>query len=525
MFRKKRIKKNISIRHHAAQSQDKILPLNQLAEVVNNLKKQGKVVVHCHGVFDLMHPGHIFHFESAKKQGDILVVTVTEDKHVNKGPGRPVFPQDIRARTIASLAVVDYVAINPLPSAANVLLAVKPNLYVKGDDYADESKDITGEIAKERQAIESIGGKIFFTKEPTFSSSKLLNDHFNFIPPELKEFINKFRKKYSSDEITKEIKKLNKLKVLVIGETIVDEYHYCFPMGKSAKESIVASKYLREESFAGGVLACANHAAGFVKKVCLVSCLGAVDSKEDFIKKHLKEKIFPRFVYHNSAPTIVKRRYIWEPFLIKLFEIVFMDENKLPKKTEWQMLTILDKELPKYDLVILTDYGHGLITPAIIKKVTNKAKFLAINAQTNSANIGFNLITKYSRADYVCIDDPEMRLAYHNRFGDIRQLVKKAAGDLKAKYVTVTRGHLGSLVYSKKHGFAETPILSREIVDRMGAGDAFLAITALCVAAKFPPNLVGFIGNAVGVLAVRTVGNRSSVEPVALVKFITSLLK
>ena len=505
--------------------QDKIVPLDTLRKIASNLKKQGKVIVHCHGVFDLMHPGHIMHFEAAKSQGDILMVTITEDKHVNKGPGHPVFTQDIRARTIASLAIVDYVSINTYESGAEALLKIRPDVYAKGDEYVDESKDITGGITSERLAVESVGGRLHFTSEPTFSSSALLNHHFNILSPDIKKFVDKFKKKYSVVDVIEKIKKLESLKVLVIGETIIDEYHYCSPMGKSAKESVVASKYLREESFAGGVLACANHVAGFVKTVRLVSCLGESNSREDFIRAHLKSPVSPQFVYDKSRPTIVKRRYVWDPFLVKLFEVVFLDEKLIPAQTEQQVLSILEKELPKYDLVVVTDYGHGFITPRIIKKLSEKSKFLAVNTQTNSANIGFNLITKYSRVDYVCIDDPEMRLAHHDRFGDIQDLIKKTAKQLKASYVTVTRGHFGSLVYSAKNGFAETPILSKEIVDRMGAGDAFFAITAPCVWAGFPPDLVGFIGNAVGALAVLIIGNRNPVEPVPLTKFITTILK
>ncbi len=506
-------------------SKKKIVTLEALSEIIQRHKKRGKVIVHCHGVFDLMHPGHIMHFEAAKKQGDILVVTITQDRYVNKGPGHPVFTQDVRARTIAALAIVDYVSISTHETAAELLLKIRPDIYAKGDEYADESKDITGGITSERLAVESIGGRLHFTSEPTFSSSALLNRHFNVLSPDIKKFVDKFKKKYSAADVIGEMKELESLKVLVIGETIIDEYHYCSPMGKSAKESVVASKYLREESFAGGVLACANHVAGFVKTVRMVSCLGESNSREDFIRAHLKSQVSPKFVYDESRPTIVKRRYVWDPFLVKLFEVVFLDEKPIPAKTEKQILSILEKELPKYDLVIVTDYGHGFLTPKIVKKLSEKSKFLAVNTQTNSANIGFNLITKYSRADYVCIDDPEMRLAHHDRFGDIRYLVHKTARQLKAKYVAVTRGHLGSLVYSSKNGFAETPVLSKEVVDRVGAGDAFIAITAPCVLAGFPPDLVGFIGNAVGALAVRIVGNRTPVESVPLMKFITAILK
>ena len=505
--------------------QNKIVSLDTLGKIVSNLKKQGRIVVHCHGVFDLMHPGHIMHFEAAKSQGDVLVVILTQDQYVNKGPGRPVFSQDIRARTIASLAIVDYVSINSYPSGAEALLTVRPNVYVKGSEYEDETKDITGGITKERKAIESVGGRLYFTSEPTFSSSELLNRHFSVLPPNVKKFVDELKKKYTADKITEKMNELKSLKVLIVGETIIDEYHYCMPMGKSAKESIVASKYLREESFAGGVLACANHAAGFVKMVRMVSCLGKNNSREDFIRSHLKPGVSPKFFYDETASTIVKRRYVWDPFLIKLFEVVFMDEKSIPEKTEKQILSILKQELPKYDLVIATDYGHGFFTKAIVEMIARESKFLAVNAQTNSANVGFNLITKYPRADYVCIDDPEMRLAHHDRFGDMKNLMKKTASQLKAKYVTVTRGHLGSLVYSTKNGFAETPILSNEVVDRVGAGDAFLGVTAPCVAAGFPPDLIGFIGNAVGALAVRIVGNRTPVESVPLMKFIATLLK
>ena len=503
----------------------KILPLDALGKIASNLRKSGKTVVHCHGVFDLMHPGHIMHFESAKKQGDVLIVTITQDRHVNKGPGRPVFDQDVRARTVAALAIVDYVSINPHTSGTEAILNLRPDVYVKGEEYQDESKDVTGGIVNERKAVESIGAKLYFTSEPTFSSSELLNNHFNALPPDIKKFVEQFKKKYNTDALIKKMKNLEKLKVMVIGETIIDEYHYCSPMGRAGKESIVTYQYQRGESFAGGVLACANHLAGFVQNVKMVSCLGGSDSREDFIKGHLKPGVTPKFFYDKTAPTIVKRRYVWDPFLVKLFEVQFLKNALIPKKTEEQILPFLNKELPKYDLVIATDYGHGFFTPAIIKKITEKSKFLALNTQTNGANIGFNLITKYPRADYVCIDDPEMRLAHHDRFADIKDLMKKTAKHLKAKYVTVTRGHLGSVVYSAKNGFAETPVLSKEIVDRIGAGDAFLAVTAPCAASSFSPDLIGFIGNAVGALAVRIVGNRTPIEAAPLMKFITTLLK
>jgi sugar/nucleoside kinase (ribokinase family) len=148
-----------------------------------------------------------------------------------------------------------------------------------------------------------------------------------------------------------------------------------------------------------------------------------------------------------------------------------------------------------------------------------------VNTQTNSANTGYNTINKYPHADYVCIDEPEMRLAYQDKFGKLEDLIIKTSKKLNCANITITRGHMGALTYSKKEGFFETPIFSKEIVDRMGAGDAFLAVTAPLVCKKIPADLVGFIGNTVGALAVKIVGNKTPIEPVPLFRFITALLK
>lgn len=506
-------------------SQSKIVSLNELEKIVKNLKKEGKMIVHCHGVFDLLHPGHILHFEAAKKEGDILVVTLTKDEYVGKGPGRPVFNQRLRAESIASLGCVDYVAINEWPIAVETIKKIKPDIYSKGSDYENSSDDLTGKIKDEEEAVESVGGRIHFTHEISFSSTEILNRHYMVYPDQAQSFLESFRKKYPVNHVIESLKKLENIKALVIGDTIIDEYHFCQPMGKSPKESIVASKYLREEAFAGGILACANHLAGFSKHVDLITCLGKTDSRESLILEQLKPHIKPQFVYRQDAPTIAKRRYVWDPFLVKMFEIVFLDDHPLPEKIESEVLEMLKKKIGEYDLVLVADYGHGFFTPKIIDFLATKSKFLAVNTQTNSANTGYNTITKYPHADYICIDEPEMRLAYQDKFGKLEDLVLKTAKQMNCQHITVTRGHLGALTYSKKDGFFQTPIFSKEIVDRVGAGDAFLAVTAPLVSKNVPADLVGFIGNAVGALAVRIVGNKTPVESVPLFKFITALLK
>jgi rfaE bifunctional protein nucleotidyltransferase chain/domain len=505
--------------------EDKIKTLGELETLCRALRAEGKRIVHCHGVFDLMHPGHVRHFEAARAEGDVLIVTVTPDRFVNKGPGRPVFNERLRSESVAALGSVAFVAITESPSAEDVIRRLHPSVYVKGSDYADVKNDLTGKIADERRAVEQVGARIHFTTEIAFSSSNLLNLHFDVYPEEAQGFLRDFRQRHSADEVIGLLKDLQRLRVLVVGETIIDEYHYVQALQKSPKELLVTTRFVREEHFAGGILACANHAAGFCGQVDIVTVLGRRDSREAFIRRQLKPNVAPRFFYREDTGTIVKRRYVEQAFLNKMFEVSFLDDGDLPLSVTREVEEYLEQVLPEYDLVIIADYGHGFLNRDLIRMLASESRFLAVNVQTNSANLGYNLITKYPRADYVCIDEPEVRLAAHDHRSKLEEIVGHLAKDLSSRRVAITRGHNGCISYADPDGFFQVPVLSREIVDRIGAGDAYLSVTAPCAAVGYHPEVVGFIGNAVGALAVRIVGNRTAVEPVPLFKFINALLQ
>ena len=156
----------------------KIVELEELGKILQDLKSKGKKIVLCHGCFDLMHPGHIKYFQASSKMGDVLIVTVTPDIYVDKGPDRPVFNQYLRADSIAALECVDYVAINKWPTAEETLRLLKPDIYVKGQEFKD-LEDKTGKLQNEYEIIQEIGSQVKFTDEIVFSSTDLLNKHFN----------------------------------------------------------------------------------------------------------------------------------------------------------------------------------------------------------------------------------------------------------------------------------------------------------------------------------------------------------
>ena len=155
----------------------KIFDLDELAVKIADMKAQGKKIVHCHGCFDLMHPGHIKYFQAAKRMGDVLVVTLTKDEYVDKGPERPVFSETLRAESIAALECVDFVAVNKWPTAEQTLRLIKPHIYVKGQEF-ENLQDKTGKIQKEYKVLKEIGAEMRFTHEIVFSSTELLNKHF-----------------------------------------------------------------------------------------------------------------------------------------------------------------------------------------------------------------------------------------------------------------------------------------------------------------------------------------------------------
>ncbi len=503
----------------------KIKSLDVLAHVISKIKKSGKKVVHCHGVFDLIHPGHFKHLQSAKRMGNVLVVTVTPDRFVKKGPGRPVFHETLRAESLAELESVDFVAINQWPTAVETIRLLRPNLYVKGKDYAKRERDVTGKIYAEEKAVQSIGGQIKFTSDIEFSSSHLINNFMSIFPPETEKWLHSFRKKFPVTKIVEYIQRCSELKVLVMGEAILDEYVFCDGLGKSNKDPILAFKYHSTEAHAGGALAVANHLAGFCKEVALLTMLGDRERKESFIRKSLAGNIRPYFITRENSPTIHKRRFVDSHTNARMFEIYLMNDASMSARTGQTLVSKLNGLLKKYDLVICADYGHGLFTEKAIQVICRRANFLAVNTQANAGNRGFNTISKYPKADYVCLAGHEVSLETRMKHANWHDLVLEVTKRIRCSNFGVTEGNRGILHYSKKNGFVEVPAFAAKVVDRVGAGDAVLALTSLLVYLKAPWETVGFVGNLVGAQMVADLGNRVTIQKTSLIQNINSLMK
>ena len=503
---------------------DKIIGRDDIHTLLTGIRSEQKVV-QCHGVFDLLHIGHIKHLNHAKSVGDILVVSITADKFVNKGPGKPHFNEYLRAEALASLGCVDFVVINNDLTAIPAINAICPDFYMKGVEYQDSEADITGKISEEEAAVKAVGGQLNFTKDIVFSSSALLNRYFSPFSQEVANFVDLFKEKYHSNDILKYFDGFKDKNVLLIGEAIIDIYHYGEAIGKSGKEPILVTKYHREEMYIGGILAIANHLSDFCEKVTCVTMLGEKGHYESFIKEKLNDNVDIIFHYKKDSLTIVKRRYIEEYSSQKLFEIYEMDDCYFSDEERMSFVDCLDEQLEKHDAVIVADYGHGLLDSSSIEKIENKAKFLAVNTQANASNHGFNCISKYKKADYVCIANRELQLNYRQKHISTEEQVKKLMQEFNYKNVVVTSGVSGSFACRQGEAIHTTPAFATSVKDRVGAGDAVLAVTSLFVSQGAPTELVGFVGNVVGAQAVNIMGNKSFIEKVPLMKHIVHLMK
>lgn len=502
----------------------KIKTFEELKQIVSRLKEKGKKVVQCHGTFDIIHPGIIKHVESARRQGDILIVTVVKDKDVRKGPSYPIFSENLRAENIASIGHVDYVSIVDDYIPFESVKVLKPDIFARGQDYKDRDPAILVKLEREEDSWQEAGCKIHYTPGKV-SSTNIINQFLDFYPEETRNYLKNFRKKYKASDILNLFESLKKTKVLIVGDAIIDEYHYCTAMNRSSKASLVVNKYLAHEVFAGGVFSIASNVAQLCNNVHLVTLLGDNNSREDFILKKLDPRIEKKFFYRKDGTTTLKKRYVDQYLNQKLFEINYLDDNYINKDCESEVVNYLKSEIPKYDLVLVSDFGHGFITGKIITMVEKFSKKVAVNTQTNAANTGFNMITKYYHPHYVCLDEGEARWATQERFTQMELVLKKLSKILNTNYLIVTLGKKGSMGIDKEGKINTTPIFSLKVVDTVGAGDAFFAYTAPCFAQNMPLELVSFIGNTVGALAVQIVCNKKPVEKEELIQFIHSLLE
>lgn len=276
-----------------------------------------------------------------------------------------------------------------------------------------------------------------------------------------------------------DLEKVKDSRVLLIGDAIIDEYRYVRVLGKAAKEIALSVMFESKQTFDGGVWATAEHIKHFCATVHTMTGDKVMVNSRQIESAHMRKLL----VEHSLKDLVEERR---------------------------------SYDIRDYDCVIVNDFGHGAMTKALIEKVIKEARFLAVNVQANATNYGFNLITKYRRADFVVLDELEARLAAHDNEADIEDVILK----LGYRNIIVTMGKLGAVGFDGV--FERQKALTDTVVDTMGAGDAFLGVTAPFAAAGVPMRDLIRIGNAAAAVKCGIVGHRASVTKEALQRYLSS---
>jgi cytidyltransferase-like protein len=468
---------------------DKIVAFDELPRIRERFRDRR--IVHCHGAFDLVHLGHLIHFDEARALGDLLVVTITGDAHITKKRS-VTFSETDRARQVAALEIVDYVAIVEEPSALSAIDALHPDVYAKGPEYADLALDKSRSIYHEMQLLGRYGGRMHFTSGDTFSSTKL--SHFLLNSPEASQSNPLLRNErvlfkdvsslgFRLDQLKQFVAKAAPLRVCVIGETIVDEWVDVTLTNLSTQSRCLAGLEASRVRQSGGVGIIAQHLASFVAEV------------ETFTNPD-GELVETRFVDQESGRPVFKSKSM-----------------KLSKH---------DAVLPDfdaYDLVIVADFGHGFVDAAAVNAriATAERATVAAMAQVNSSNFGYNLPLKYKGADYYSLNRAEAELCLHERQLPLAELVERSRALLGADALSVTDGADGAMVFDRGDVYG-MPSLSVSAVDTIGCGDAYFALSSIAVCLGLPAPIIALAGS-IGAAAMAQ--RRCNAAPVTEQEFLT----
>jgi rfaE bifunctional protein nucleotidyltransferase chain/domain len=509
-------------------SQEKHISFKDAPAHFEALRQAGRRIVHCHGTFDLLHPGHIYHLEEAKTLGDMLVVTITADAQVNKGPGRPYFDEQHRLKALAALACVDRVVVVPFEAAVEAIECVRGDVYCKGHEYEDPTNDVTGNIADDVATVERLGGEVRYVGSVVFSSSRLINRHLDAVPSDVKDVCRSLSESVSAAGIRDLVESFRDLKVLVVGDLIFDRYTTVKVQGLTSKNRMLSGRFLEEETQPGGALAVYRHVREFAPNVRLAGLAGG----EPWLAEQLRACLEPAhdFVVRSSHfTTVIKQRFVEAPKegkeMSKLFSVNFLDGGPPDAATSAALAGKLEESLAWADVVLVADFGHGVWEGSVPEAVQSGARFLAVNCQTNSYNHGFNLLNRrFRRADSFSLDHMEMMLASGKKQFDHAEELALLRSALGARFGWITRGDIKTLGMNDRGDICQCPPLEARVVDTIGAGDAFYSLVSLGAARGADLAAITFLGQLAGAQAVRVVGNRESVSKKALLRSAVSLL-
>jgi len=492
----------------------KIVGRQELVEAVRAAQAAGRTVVHCHGCFDIVHPGHVRYLEFARRQGDLLLVSLTGDAQVGKGEQRPYIPEELRAENLAALEVVDLVYINPDPTACKLLNDVRPDIYVKGHEY-EHSAD-AGFLA-ERRVVEGFGGRVLFSSgDVVFSSSRLLESLDRDSTLET-ERLNLLCRRHGIDRtaVDELLGRFAGLNVLVVGDMIIDRYVLCDATELASESPMMSLSRLEEHVYVGGAGIVARHAAGLGAQTYLLST-AAHDGQSSLARTTLEQERVECHLMSCRPRLPEKTRYLVETS--KLFRVEDAEIHPLDSVSQRQAVFWAQGIADRLDAVIFCDFGYGSITRSLLedlRKVLDTSR-LVIAADASGPR---GLLLDFQDATVLCPTERELRTALHDFQSGLSNVAWNAMNRTRARHMLVTLGKKGVVAFDRQSQDASDPrwqgrlrseylpSLADHVVDPRGCGDALLAAAALTMAAGGNLMQAAYIGSAAAAIEGARLGN------------------
>ncbi len=449
----------------------KIIKFSNAKAFFKKIKKTRKII-HCHGVFDLVHPGHLRHFDFCKSKADILVVSLTADKFIKKGLYRPLVPEQLRAKNLAALEIVDYVIIDKNKYPYEAMNNIRPNFFAKGLEYSKSKNPLTQEEIK---VAKKIGCKMIFSPgDIIFSSTKLIEDLKPKISyDKLKLYLDHEKKKLP--DFIKLLNSMKKIKVHIIGDLIIDTSSECKLIGGLHKTPTISVSIMNSKDYIGGAGAVAKHFKSFLNNVTLTTVVSNDVLGKRAIRELKKNKIKLNSIHEKERPTTNKNSFWVDGY--KLLKVDKVSNENIQISTIEKIKKILKND--KSDIVVFSDYRHGIFnqnTISIFSKSLRKNKFIVADSQVASR---WGNITDFKKFDLITPTEKEARLSLLEQDLPIRTLTDLLLKKTNAKNAILKLGDKGliSLDKQRKDYISLDPFVD-EVLDANGAGDALLAYSS-----------------------------------------------
>ncbi len=482
----------------------KIKTVEELARAIGP-RPRAKTVIMCHGMFDIVHPGHLRHLMYAKEKADILVASITADQYGAKGPFRPYVPQELRAANLAALEMVDYVVIDHNPTPIQNIRTLQPDYFAKGYEYCAEG--IPPKTQDEMAALESYGGEMVFTPgDVVYSSSALLDMHAPKLSLErLLALMDS--EGISFQDLRATLRGVSRLKVHVVGDTIVDGYSYCSLLGGAPKSPTFSVKHEKTDRFSGGAAVVAKHLKNTGAQVAFSTILGE-DALKDFVVEDMGAagiEFMP--LLDKARPTTYKERFLADGY--KLLQVDRVDNRSISERDLRHLCDGL-RATPT-DIVIFSDFRHGIFNRNTIGKLTAEIPKAALKVADSQVSNRWGNILDFTDFDLLTPNEREARFALADQDSGVRPLALELFRQSRSRNLILKLGERGLITYrspgNEPREFFILDSFAENLVDPIGAGDALLAYAALALAQSGNIVIASILGSLGAAIACERNGN------------------